>query len=132
MLGLSASVTITTRLANGFSFFPKVWSIDAYRYFAGQFGTIGRAYIMMIIVTGIGTFLSIMVTSLFAYGLSNDAVPGTKIVNFLVVFTMLFNGGLAATYWRILRVKKLLTEVAISAKIFRKKRCYCEATVRLG
>ena len=28
--------------------------------------------------------------------------------------------------------EKLLTEVAISAKIFRKKRCYRKATVRLG
>ena len=34
--------------------------------------------------------------------------------------------------WGILRVKKMLTEVLINAKMFCKKRCYREATVRLG
>ncbi len=86
-------------IANGFSFLPKKWSLDAYKYLAGQLGTIGRAYIMTILVTAIGTALSVTITCLFAYGLSNDELPGIRIINFLVVFTMLFNGGLVATYY---------------------------------
>lgn len=86
-------------VSNGFSFFPGKWSADAYLYIANQWQTIGRAYGMTIVVTVIGTFCSIMMTSLFGYGLSNNEVPGTKIVSFLVVFTMLFNGGLVATYY---------------------------------
>ncbi len=85
--------------ANGFSFFPAKWSLDAYRYLAGQMQTIGKAYLMTILVTAVGTFLSLLITSLFAYGLSNDTIPGNKILNFLVIFTMLFNGGLVATYY---------------------------------
>lgn len=86
-------------LANGFSFLPGKWSADAYLYIANQWQTIGRAYIMTIIVTIIGTFCSILMTSLFAYGLSNSEIPGAKIVSFLVIFTILFNGGLVATYY---------------------------------
>lgn len=33
------------------TFFPKVWSIDAYRYRAGQFGTIGRAFFTLKILS---------------------------------------------------------------------------------
>ncbi len=86
-------------VSNGFSFFPEKWSADAYLYIANQWQTIGRAYGMTIIVTVIGTFCSIMMTSLFAYGLSNHGIPGNKVVSFLVIFTMLFNGGLVATYY---------------------------------
>ena len=86
-------------VVNGFSFFPAKWSLEAYRYLMKSWNTIGRAYLMTLLVTAIGTSLSILCTSLFAYGLSNDNVPGAGIVSFLVVFTMLFNGGLVATYY---------------------------------
>ena len=35
---------------------------------------------------------------MLAYTLSRENLPGRKILNFLVLFTMLFNGGLVATY----------------------------------
>ncbi len=85
--------------ANGFSFFPKAWSTAAYRYLMGQGATIGRAYLMTILVTVIGTVVSLLMTSLFAYGLSNEDIPGGKVISFLLIFTMLFNGGLVATYY---------------------------------
>lgn len=85
--------------ANGFSFFPKEWSLDAYRYIAVQWDTIGRAYIMTIVVTLIGTASSILVTTLFAYAICQKDVPGMKVLSFMLVFTMLFNGGLVATYY---------------------------------
>lgn len=86
-------------ISNGFSYFPKVWSLDAYLYIANSWKVIGRAYMVTILVTLVGTTTSILMTSLFAYGLSNDKVPGNKIISFLVMFTMLFNGGLVATYY---------------------------------
>ena len=36
-------------------------------------------------------------TSMLGYGLSKE-IPGRRILNFFVVFTMLFNGGLVPTY----------------------------------
>lgn len=85
--------------ANGFSFFPKVWSLSAYKYMMNEWGTIGRAYLMTILSTGIGTCGALLITSLFAYALSHMDYPGMKLLNFMCVFTMLFNGGIVASYY---------------------------------
>ncbi len=85
--------------ANGFSYFPEKWSLEAYRYIIGQWEVIGRSYLMTIIVTFIGTAMSILVTTLFAYAITQREVPGMRIISFMMVFTMLFNGGLVATYY---------------------------------
>ena len=45
-----------------------------------------------------GTAISLAITLMLAYTLSRENLPGRKILNFLVLFTMLFNGGLVATY----------------------------------
>ena len=84
---------------HGFSFFPAKWSLEAYRYISSSWATIGRAYIMTIIVTVVGTGLSMIVTSLFAYALADDQLPFGKLLNFLCIFTMLFGGGIVASYY---------------------------------
>lgn len=86
-------------MANGYSFFPKEWSMEAYSYIFTQAGTIGRGYMNTILVTVIGTGLSIIMTSMFAYALSNEKLPGVRIMNFLCIFTMLFSGGQVASYY---------------------------------
>lgn len=86
-------------MANGYSFFPKELSWEAYSYIFAQADTIGRGYLNTILVTVIGTGLSIIFTSMFAYTLSNDRLPGVRIMNFLCIFTMLFSGGQVASYY---------------------------------
>ena len=88
-----------TALVNGYSFTPEKWSLEAYQYIASEWATIGRAYLMTILVTVIGTALSLVITSTFAFAVSNDKLPGHKILMFLCIFTMLFNGGLVASYY---------------------------------
>ncbi|WP_338533652.1 carbohydrate ABC transporter permease [Paenibacillus peoriae] len=83
----------------GYSFFPEKLSLEAYKYIAVQWDTIGKAYFMTLLVTFIGTAVSVIITTLFAYGLSQTQIPGMKIINFILIFTMLFNGGLVATYY---------------------------------
>lgn len=85
-------------IKNGFTFFPEKWSLDAYKYLLGEGGQIGQAYLMTILVTVIGTVLCLVITTLLAYGLTRDVI-GSKFLNFYVVFTMLFNGGLVASYY---------------------------------
>lgn len=82
----------------GFSYFPSKWSLAAFDYIGQQWKMIGRAYLMTILVTAIGTVLSVVFTAMLAYMLSQKGLPGRKILNFYVVFTMLFNGGLVPTY----------------------------------
>lgn len=84
---------------NGFSFLPGKLSLDAYKYIANSWGLIGRAYLMTIIVTVVGTGLSILVTTMFAYALSDSELIGGRILNFMCIFTMLFSGGIVASYY---------------------------------
>ena len=82
----------------GYSYFPQKWSISAYQYIASQASRLGRAYLMTIVVTAVGTGVGVMITALLGYMLSNKDLPGRKWLNLYVVFTMLFNGGLVPTY----------------------------------
>ncbi len=84
-------------LTEGYSFFPKEFSLAAYEYlFASP--TIYKAYGLSILVTAVGTAVSIAVTTLIAYPLSIKELPGRKFFNFIVFFTMLFSGGLVPGY----------------------------------
>lgn len=90
-------------LNNGYSYFPQKFSLEAYHYISVQWEQIGRAYLMTFMVTIVGTALSIIITTLFAYGISHNEIPGMKLISFLLIFTMLFNGGLVATYYTYVR-----------------------------
>lgn len=82
----------------GYSFFPKAWSLEAYKYLLTEGTKIGRAYVMTILVTVIGTVGSVLINTSLAYGLSRD-VLGKRIINLYIVLTMLFSGGMVASYY---------------------------------
>ena len=82
----------------GYNFWPKVFSTEAYQYILTEWGQIGQAYINTIIVTVIGTVLSLIIVSLAGTALSQKDVPGLKVMFFFVVLTMLFNGGVVSIY----------------------------------
>lgn len=85
-------------IREGYSFFPKKWSLDAYEYLGRDLDTIARAYGVTILTTAIGTSFGLITSSMLAYGLAKKGLKGVKVLNFLVLFTMLFNGGLVPTY----------------------------------
>ena len=98
ILLISASLTEeNAALKYVFGFIPKVFSLAAYKYISYQSKMIIRAYGITIFTTVIGTSVGLTMTSMLGYGLSKD-IPGRRILNFFVVFTMLFNGGLVPTY----------------------------------
>ena len=88
----------TVAMTQGYSYLPAKWSTLAYEYLSSQAGKLGRAYGMTILVTAVGTAVGVLITALLGYMLSNPELPGRKWLNLYVVFTMLFNGGLVATY----------------------------------
>ncbi|MCL1820718.1 MAG: carbohydrate ABC transporter permease [Oscillospiraceae bacterium] len=85
-------------LRNGYSFTPEKWSKAAYEYILLQWDTIGRAYMITIFITVVGTFSGVMMAGMLGYSLAQKDLPGRNIITFLIMFTMLFNGGLTATY----------------------------------
>jgi putative aldouronate transport system permease protein len=86
-------------LQNGYSFFPEKWSLYAYEWiFKSNSNIVMRAYGIYFLLTGLGVTISLMITTLLAYGLSKRELPFRGLLTFLVFFTMLFNGGLVSTY----------------------------------
>lgn len=112
VLLISASVTEERSvIANGYSLIPPAFSLAAYEYILAEWGQIGRAYGVTVLVTVIGTTVSLLMTSMFAFGLLQKGVPGLKVVLILLLVTMLFNGGIVPTYYvytRILQVRNTL------------------------
>ena len=100
VLLIASSVTDESAvITEGYKFIPKEFSLEAYHYIFAEWAQIGHAYFITIIVAIIGTFFCIMVTTMFAFGLTFEDIPGTKLLFILCLFTMLFNGGIVATYY---------------------------------
>lgn len=96
---MASSLTSEVSLAqHGYSFIPSEFSLSAYKYIWSVKENIIRAYGMSFFVTGVGTFISVIMTMLFAYPLSRKDLPGRRVLSFIVFFTMLFNGGFVPTY----------------------------------
>ena len=85
-------------LKNGYQLIPEKLSAYAYQFLFSNDTYIVSAIKNSVIITIVGTFLSVAVSALFAYPLSRKYLLGGKFFNFFVVFTMLFSGGLVPFY----------------------------------
>jgi len=95
---VAGSFTTSAELAvKRFILIPTEWSLDAYRFIFST-NTIFRAMGVSVGVTLFGTLFSMLITSLMAYGLARRDLDGRKYIMFLVVFTMLFSGGLIPSF----------------------------------
>lgn len=84
-------------LTRGFFIIPKEWTWDAYLYLLAN-DSFSQSFKNAAVITAIGTGISIAITTLMAYGLSKKWLKGRNVFNFMVVFTMLFSGGMIPTY----------------------------------
>ena len=103
-------------ILHGYSFFPKEFSLEAYRYIWTERAQIFHAYGVTILVTVIGTSVGIFLTLLYAYVLAHESFPVKTFLAFYLFFTMLFNGGLVPTYimyTRYLHMKNTLMALII-------------------
>ena len=86
-------------LSKGYGFWPAKFSVYAYEYlFVTNRDKIFSAYGLTILVTIVGTAIALFIGPLLAYPISRKDYPRRKIVNFIVFFTMIFNGGTVASY----------------------------------
>ena len=88
----------TTLLADGYRFFPKKYGLEAYVYLWKQSVMMFRAYKISISVTVIGTLISLVLSTMFAYPLSRKDFKYRNFFSFFVFFTMLFSGGIVPSY----------------------------------
>lgn len=84
--------------AKGFSFFPEEFSLDGYRYVFTFFDQVLQSYLVTIAETVLGTLLSLLLTSMFAYPLSRKDFMLNRFLSVYLLITMLFSGGMLASY----------------------------------
>ncbi|MCC6626000.1 MAG: carbohydrate ABC transporter permease [Chloroflexi bacterium] len=77
---------------------PAYWSLDAYSILLGGGSRIYQGLRNSVLLTVGGTFLSLSVTAMLAYGLSKREIPGHRVLIFFVFFTILFGGGMVPFY----------------------------------
>lgn len=95
---IAGSFTSTEELLRkGFVLFPTKFSFDAYAYIFST-STIMRSLSVTIFITIAGTIINLVFTILMAYALSRKDLDGRKPVMLMVIFSMLFSGGLIPTF----------------------------------
>lgn len=85
-------------LEQGYTIFPKVISFQAYSYLFNGSGKILSAYGVTIESTILGTIISVILTTLYAYPISRKSFKYRNVFAFIIFFTMLFQGGLVPWY----------------------------------
>ncbi len=88
---MQSFATTTTTL------FPKAFTLTTYEYvFSNK--SLMRSLGISVYITVFGTFLSMVASCLMAYALARKELLGRRFFMFLVVFTMMFSGGMIPTF----------------------------------
>lgn len=109
------SVSTTQEInQSGFILFPKSITFSSYKL-AFDYSLLWTGYYNSIIRTILGVSIAVSVTVLFAYPLSKEDLPLNGLFSKLLIFTMIFDGGIIA---RFLLIKNLNMLNTMSALIF--------------
>ncbi len=88
----SFSNQASVNIAGGLVVWPHGLTLSAYELIA-QGGVVGRALVISVLLTAVGTAFSMVVTILAAYGLSRTGSFGHRTILWFMMITMFFNGG---------------------------------------
>lgn len=84
--------------SRGYSLWPHEFSMEAYELAFKYPDRVFRAYGITVSITALGTFLSLLITSLCGYALQREDFKSRGFFTMFVFFTMLFSGGLVPWY----------------------------------
>src|SRR5690606_15810915 len=107
-------------IQNGYTLWPQDFSLEAYTLILKEPSAIIRSYAVTILVTGIGTLLSVFLCTMTGYALQRKDFKWRNKISFYLFFTMLFNGGLVPFYIMIvqyLQLKNTLLVLIVPALI---------------
>lgn len=85
-------------LIHGYNFIPEAWSLEAYKFMFKDWHQILRSFGISVFLATVGTAISLVMMSLYAYPISRSDFPHKSFFSFFMFFTMLFNGGLVPWY----------------------------------
>lgn len=86
-------------MADGYTYFPKTFTLQSYMFLLKDPMMIGRAYLITIGTTFCGVVLNVAVSSMYAYALSRPDYRFKRFFMMLIVVAMVFNGGIPAFYY---------------------------------
>ena len=89
----SFSTQASINIAGGLVLVPHGLTLNAYKLII-QGGVVGRALLISLAITAVGTAFSMVVTVLAAYGLSRKGSFGHRTILCIMLITMFFNGGI--------------------------------------
>jgi len=89
----SFSTQAAINIAGGLVLVPHGLTLNAYQLII-QGGVVGRALLISLAITAVGTAFSMVVTVLAAYGLSRKGSFGHRTILWIMLITMFFNGGI--------------------------------------
>ena len=90
----------TAVVQKGYSFLPRDFTADTYRYlFAHSGARILRSYVVTITVTVIGTIAAMIITSMCSFALSIKSLKYRNVIAYICNFTIIFSAGLIPWYY---------------------------------
>lgn len=103
---VTAFIPLDIYTRDGVPFFlsPTQWTAEAFKQLLGH-SLFPRAIWNSVVITLLGTAISLFLTVPLAYGLSTRNLPGRKLIMTLVLFTYLFSPGLIPVYLLITGMK---------------------------
>ncbi len=111
---VTAFIPLDIYTKEGIPFFlsPTQWTVEAFRQLLGH-SMFPRSLWNSVVITLMGTAISLVLTIPLAYGLSTRTMPGRKLIMTLVLFTYLFSPGLIPVYLLITGMKLTNNYLAI-------------------
>ncbi|MBD5457335.1 MAG: carbohydrate ABC transporter permease [Lachnospiraceae bacterium] len=99
LLIVSAAFTDEMSLTiEGYKLWPSKFSLEAFSYILESPKQILMSYGVTIFVTAVGTVGGLLVTSMLAYVIARKDFKFSRVLSFLIFFTLLFNGGMVPSY----------------------------------
>ena len=98
---LIAGISLTEEMeiyTTGYKFIPEKISFEAYDYIMRTPKTLLQAYGVTIMVTVVGTLVSLFVTGMLGYVMSRKDFFLARPISFMVFFAMIFSGGVVPWY----------------------------------
>ena len=98
-LCISSSFTSEEALGRyGYRLIPSEFSTEAYSYIIKNGAQVWQGFGVTIFITITGVLLGLFVMSMFSYAITRPSFPWKNQFGFFSYFTMLFSGGLVASY----------------------------------
>lgn len=93
---ISSLISVEEYVTTNFHLWPRKLNLDSYRFILNM-DELWASYGVTIFISVVGTIMNMLVTTMTAYVLSKN-LKGSRVIMFLIIFTMLFSGGMIPVY----------------------------------